>query len=144
MRKFRTAAVAAATAVSIAFAGTTVASAAGPVEGSDLTDEQVQDALKEDADLSDMSSALSSKGDASLSSKLGAVTDGQITGNGADAFGSTKNESQVPQWLQIWRDGTFVMVAAAAVSTAVAAYNFAVHQGVIPDYVAQTLKNIVS
>ncbi|HCT9180199.1 TPA: hypothetical protein OUB66_001044 [Corynebacterium aurimucosum] len=89
-----------------------------------------------------MSSALSSEGKGSLSSKLGGVTDGNITGNGADAFGSTKNPSQVPQWLDLWRGGTIAMVAAAAVSSAVAAYNYAVYSGMIPDYVGQAIKNV--
>ena len=142
MRKFRTAAVAAATAVTVAFAGTTVASAAEAVEGSGLTDAQVQEELQKDATSSEMSSALSSEGDGSLSSKLGGVTDGNITGNGADAFGSTKNPSQVPQWLDLWRGGTIAMVAAAAVSSAVAAYNYAVYSGNIPDYVGQAIKNV--
>ncbi|OFP87533.1 hypothetical protein HMPREF2967_09265 [Corynebacterium sp. HMSC059E07] len=88
-----------------------------------------------------MSSALSSEGKGSLSSKLGGVTDGNITGKGADAFGSTKNPSQVPQWLDLWRGGTIAMVAAAAVSSAVAAYNYAVFSGMIPDYVGQAIKN---
>lgn len=142
MRKFRTAAVAAATAATIAFAGTTVASAAEAVEGSGLTEQQVQEELQKDATSSEMSSALSSEGEGSLSSKLGGVADGNITGNGADAFGSTKNESQVPQWLDLWRGGTIAMVAAAAVSTAVAGYNYAVFSGMIPDYVGQALKNV--
>ena len=34
------------------------------------------------------------------------------------------------------------MVAAAAVSTAVAGYNYAVYSGMIPDYVGQALKNV--
>ncbi|MBE7338671.1 hypothetical protein INS45_04260 [Corynebacterium aurimucosum] len=89
-----------------------------------------------------MSSAMSSKGGGSLSSKLGGVTDGNITAKGADAFGSTKNPSQVTQWLEIWRGGTIAMVAAAAVSSAVAAYNYAVYSGMIPDYVGQAIKNV--
>ncbi len=124
MRNFRTAAVALATATTVAFGGVSAATAAD-------TDNT--------GALSSAAKGASSEGKGSLSSKAGDATGADTTVNGRDLLGSSVKDDTNPQWAQLWRDTTYVGVAAAAVSVAAATYNFAVYNGVIPDYIAQAM-----
>lgn len=124
MRNFRTAAVALATATTVAFGGVSAATAAE---------------TENTGALSAATEGASSKGEGSLSSKAGDATGKDTPANGRDLLGSSVNDENNPQWAQLWRDTTYVGVAAAAVSVAVATYNFAVYNGVIPDYIAQAM-----
>ena len=124
MRNFRTAAVALATATTVAFGGVSAATAAD-------TDNT--------GALSAAAKGASSEGKGSLSSKAGDATGADTTVNGRDLLGSSVKDDTNPQWAQLWRDTTYVGVAAAAVSVAAATYNFAVYNGVIPDYIAQAM-----
>ena len=124
MRNFRTAAVALATATTVAFGGVSAATAAE---------------TENTGALSAAATGASSEGKGSLSSKAGDATGKDTPANGRDLLGSSVNDEKNPQWAQLWRDTTYVGVAAAAVSVAVATYNFAVYNGVIPDYIAQAM-----
>ena len=124
MRNFRTAAVALATATTVAFGGVSAATA---------TETENTGALSAAA------KGASSEGEGSLSSKAGNATSADTPANGRDLLGSSVNDDKNPQWAQAWRDATYVGVASAAVSVAVATYNFAVYNGVIPDYIAQAM-----
>ncbi|KXI15996.1 hypothetical protein HMPREF3227_02151 [Corynebacterium sp. CMW7794] len=124
MRNFRTAAVALATATTVAFGGVSAATAAE---------------TENTGALSAAAKGASSEGEGSLSSKAGDATGKDTPANGRDLLGSSVDDDKNPQWAQLWRDTTYVGVAAAAVSVAVATYNFAVYNGVIPDYVAQAM-----
>ena len=125
MRNFRTAAVAATTAVSVAFAGTSVAFAA-----------------EADTETNTTSSELSSAGDkvkendsdATLSSKWGDATEGDKKVSGEDLFGKEKAEDN-PLWAEIWRDGTFAAFGTAIAGALIAAYNFAVYNNIVPQHV---------
>ncbi|WP_347305907.1 hypothetical protein [Corynebacterium sp. SA-MJD20WY100] len=124
MRNFRTAAVALATATTVAFGGVSAATAAE---------------TENTGALSAAAKGASSEGEGSLSSKAGNATGADTPANGRDLLGSSVNDEKNPQWAQLWRDTTYVGVAAAAVSVAAATYNFAVYNGVIPDYIAQAM-----
>lgn len=102
MRNFRTAAVAAATATTVAISGTAVASA-------------------------------------TLSSEIGAKTEADKTVTGEDLLGSSVKDETNPEWAKIWRDTTYVGMATASIAVVVAAYNFAVYNGMIPDVVGKAL-----
>lgn len=112
MRNFRAAAVAAATATAVAFSAT-------PAFAADA-----QDAAAKKP---------------SLSAKIGAKTEADQPADGRDLLGTDVNDENNPQWAIIWRDLTYAGIATAAISTVIAAYNFAVYNGMIPDFVGDVL-----
>ena len=145
MRNFRTAAVAAATAVTVAFGGTAIASAAdaGDTSAKDNTTiEENQDVTK-DATSSDIFNALSSNDDKypTLSSKLGAVTDNKVKAKGTDGFGEVVNDDTNPQWFKIWRDGTYALIGTSVAGALIAAYNFAVYNHILPNHILDPIFN---
>ena len=124
MRNFRTAAVAAATAASVAFAGTSVAFAADTetenTASSDLS--SAYDKVKED------------DSDETLSSKWGTATEKNRKVTGEDLFGQERAEDN-PQWAEIWRGGTYAALGTAIAGALFAAYNFAVYNNIVPAHV---------
>ncbi len=149
MRKFRTAAVAAATAFTVALGGASIASA----QESDATQPAAAAELPgqgdKDATLVEIGQAASSEGEGSLSSKAGKVVDKYETVTGKDLLGLTTKDvakegeyDANAQWATMWRDATIAGVAAAVVSTIVAVYNFAVFNGLLPDFAANILGSL--
>lgn len=143
MRNFRTAAVAAATAVTVAFGGTAIASAETgekPAENNKIVENQ--DVTK-DATSSEISKALSSKDEdyPTLSSKLGAVTDNKEKAKGTDLFGKEVNDENNPQWSKIWRDGTYALIGTTIAGALIAAYNFAVYNHILPNHILDPIFN---
>ena len=126
MRNFRTAAVAAATAASVAFAGTSVAFAAEDTEETTLSSElsSANEKVKED------------DSDATLSSKWGDATDADTKVTGADLFGkNTADDTTNPPWAKAWREGTYAALGTAIAGALAAAYNFAVYNNIVPAHV---------
>ena len=125
MRNFRTAAVAAATAVSVAFAGTSVAFAAEGENEDNLSSviSSAGDKVKENNDE-----------DATLSSKWGEALDADKGVNGADNFGKVTDEDRAP-WAKVATAGLYTAIGTAVASALVAAYNFAVYNHIVPSHV---------
>ncbi|MCQ9336295.1 hypothetical protein NQ011_06300 [Corynebacterium phoceense] len=141
MRNFRTAAVAAATAVTVAFGGTAIASAETGDQNNETITEN-QDVTK-DATPSEISEAASSKDKKypTLSSKLGAVTDNTVKAKGTDLLGKEVNDKTNPQWAKIWRDGTYALIGTSIAGALIAAYNFAVYNHILPNHILDPMFN---
>lgn len=128
MRNFRTAAVAAATALTVAVSGTAIASA--------------EDNVSEDT-----KSSSSSIG--SLSSQwgkdLGAWTEGEDGKpvikdenqvSGVDLLGSEKaDDESLADWAVLFRDTTIAGGVLSLVGGLIAAYNYAVFNGILPGHI---------
>ena len=140
MRNFRTAAVAAATAVTVAFGGTAIASAETTENNETIVENP--DVAK-DATSSDIFNALSSNDDKypTLSSKVGAVTDNKVKAKGTDGFGEDVNDDTNPQWFKIWRDGTYALIGTSVAGALIAAYNFAVYNHILPNHILDPIFN---
>ncbi|SER41224.1 hypothetical protein [Corynebacterium cystitidis] len=152
MRKFRNAALAVATATTVAFAGVSVASAQEPSEQPEKAVTAPENDGKPGENGSTnpvLSSGSSQPGDADadklsaaatagLSSKnpnlaeLGKVTGADQHANALDLLGSSVDDTKNPQWSRIWRDAANWAAIAAALGGVIAAYNYAVFQGIIP------------
>ncbi|QRP61274.1 hypothetical protein [Corynebacterium minutissimum] len=126
MRNFRTAAVAAATAASVAFAGTSVAFAAETEKDTSLSSvlSSANDKVKED------------DSDATLSSKWGDATDADTDVTGADLFGeNVADDTTNPDWAIAAREGLYASIGTAVAGALIAAYNFAVYNNIVPAHV---------
>ena len=121
MRNFRTAAVAAATALTVAFSGTAIASA-------------------EESSSSSIGSSSSQWG-----KDLGAWTEGEdgkpVIKNdnqvsGVDLLGSEKaDDEDLPDWAVLFRDTTIAGGVLSLVGGLIAAYNYAVFNGILPGHI---------
>lgn len=118
MRNFRTAAVAAATAVTVAFSGTAIASAQEG-EGSANNTETTQ----------------SSTGSSAWQIGESLEVQDKPTVTGVDLFGSSVDDENNPEWAKLWREGTFVLFGTAVVGAAIGAYNYAVFHNMIPTHI---------
>ncbi|MGV3154721.1 hypothetical protein ACEE62_09015 [Corynebacterium sp. 32222D000BW] len=126
MRNFRTAAVAAATALTVAFSGTAIASA--------------EDNASEETKSSSIGS---------LSSKWGKDTGAWSEGedgkpvikdenqvSGVDLLGTEKaNDEDLPEWSVLFRDATIAGGVLSLVGGLIAAYNYAVFNGILPGHI---------
>ncbi|ART21049.1 hypothetical protein CBE89_05685 [Corynebacterium striatum] len=111
MRNFRTAAVALATATTVAFGGVSAASAAEP-------------------DTQSQSSSFTG------SSKLGDRLNADEEVAGTDLLGKeTNDENNDATWSLVWRDGTIAAGIVAAIGGLIAAYNHAVYTGILPQHI---------
>lgn len=117
MRNFRTAAVAAATAATVAFSGTAIASA--EEQGSASNNETTQ------------SSTGSSAWE--IGKDLGVQDDPDV--KGVDLFGSSIDEDATPEWAKVWREGTYLIAGTAVLGAIIGAYNYAVHEGILPNHI---------
>ena len=126
MRNFRTAAVAAATAASVAFAGTSVAFAAEAEKDTSLS--SILSSANEEVQEDDS--------DATLSSKWGDATDADQDVNGADLFGkNVADDTTNPDWAIAAREGLYASIGTAVAGALIAAYNFAVYNHIVPAHV---------
>lgn len=131
MRNFRTAAVAAATALTLGLTGTTVA---GAQEDPDNTPTQTQG---QNASLSSGLSAAITGGSSAAGNDQGAWEkneDGDIVApdvTGEDMFGDDVSDD-LPAWAQNWKDVTTVASVGAVVGLIVAAVNAAKYVGLLP------------
>lgn len=123
MRKFRTAAVAAATAFSLTIAGTGVAAA------------------EDDAAETNTSSTSSIGTSSQIGADKGAWTPNEETGDpeirgehqviGTDLLGSSEAEGN-PQWSEDWKKIAYVGVAGSIIGAIVAGINWLKFQGILP------------
>ena len=121
MRNFRTAAVAAATALTVAFSGTAIASA-------------------EESSSSSIGSSSSQWG-----KDLGAWTEGEDGKpvikdenqvSGVDLLSSEKaDDEDLPDWAVLFRDTTIAGGVLSLVGGLIAAYNYAVFNGILPGHI---------
>ena len=131
MRKFRNAALAAATATAVAFGGTAVASAEEP------TDTQSS---------SHFFSGWGGEQDSTLGEVLEQGFKGLVEGKGATGFGAALGRDQealisnfwgketgpLPQWARIWRDSIEWFALLTGVGLVIGAGNYALHEGYLP------------
>lgn len=125
MRNFRTAAVAAATAVTVAFGGTAVASAETPSTNENTTSSSSSSSLTQ------------------LGKDWGAWTEGEdgkpvVTPNnqvtGEDMFG-TETSEDIPEWASNWKKGATALGITSIVGAIIGAYNYAVYTGIVPQHI---------
>lgn len=127
MRNFRTAAVAASTAVAVAFGGAAAASAE-------------EATVKEENLSSNLSSAFDKYKELdgefeTLSSKWGAATEADHEVIGGNLLGERTHDERNALWSKIWRDGTYALLGTAAAGAVIAAYNYAVYTGIVPQHI---------
>lgn len=147
MRNFRTAAVATATALTVALGGVTVATAettdgetstestytpkpSRPLDQTQNNDSSV--AFKGfDGREGDKSFGDSIKDGVAGPGSSHYVNDAKEPFYGVDAFGKEKDAAAMPQWARIWYDGTIVAGIGALVGLVIAGFNFASYNGLI-------------
>lgn len=129
MRKFRNAALAAATAVTVTFAGVSVA---GAQTGENLPSQAEQGSSSASSKQENVGSSVGKTLLEGGSSKAGEVTEADKLVNATDLFGSSVNDENNPLWALLWRDGGTIAAIATALGGVIAAYNYAVYQGIIP------------
>lgn len=129
MRKFRNAALAAATATAVAFGGTAVASAeqTGEVTGgsSTFTSGSID---RYESDFGDVLGAFFKGG----SSEVGKITGADQEADVDNIFGAEVADGEIPQWGALWRDLVNWAGLAAGVGLVIAAGNWALHEGYLP------------
>lgn len=136
MRNFRTAAVAAATAVTVAFGGTVVASAetANTNEGTTSSTENTNEGSSNEG---------SSSSFTQLGKKWGAWEEGEdgkpvvnpdnkVTGE--DMWG-TETDPNMPEWASKWKKGAIALGVSSVIGAIIGAYNYAVYNNIIPQHV---------
>lgn len=115
MRNFRTAAVAAATAATVAFAGTTTAFA---------QEENTEQKSSFGSSISDWGKDLDSVDEDGNANPV----------TGVDLFGSSVDDENNPEWAKVWRDGTYAIAGTAVIGAIIGAYNYAVYNNIIPQH----------
>lgn len=130
MRKFRNAALAAATATAVAFGGTAVASAeqTGTPDGGSSTFTSGSSKDKGDTEFKKVLGAFFEGG----SSKVGDVTGGDKSVEIDNVWGKEVVDSKNAQWARIWRDAVNWTALAAGLGLVIAAGNAALHEGLLP------------
>ncbi|WP_165242460.1 hypothetical protein [Corynebacterium lizhenjunii] len=164
MRNFRTAAVAAATAVAVAFSGTAIASAADAGSSEAKTnqsstenkqssnenkqssnDNQATGSAKTEGEQSSKPNAQSSTGNGgtTLSSKIGADTDAHDLNKGGKGYVTgtdlSSNNPDNGKWVNIWSGGTYALVGTAIAGALIALYNYAVYTGLLPNHILDSI-----
>ena len=125
--RIRNAAIAGATALAVAFGGTTVASAADTVNqnGNNVTVEQANPSKTGKGQAEDQTPEDYTP---SLSSKVGNKVEGDQAADGTAIFGSSKDFSGEPEWAKILYGVTVATGVAALVGNIIGpVYNFFVH-----------------
>lgn len=145
MRNFRTAAVASATALTVALGGVATASAAQtPSSPTPTATATPTPTPKTKAD-SQVIFAGKQEGDKDAGKVISDGTKGLFSGKGSshyyddtakpffitDAFGKETDAAAVPQWARAWIDGTVIAGIGALVGLIIAGFNFASYNGLI-------------
>lgn len=149
MRNFRTAAVAAATAVTVAFGGTAVASAApeNTNEGtSSASNTNEGSSSNENSNEGSSSAENTNEGSSSSFTQLGkkwgaweegedgkpvVTPDNQVTGE--DMWG-TETDPNMPEWASKWKKGAIALGVSSVIGAIIGAYNYAVYNNIIPQH----------
>lgn len=137
MRNFRNAAVATATAITLAASGTSIA-LAETTDAADASDREVTQTggqssvafqgTKQDGDKSFgevISDGIKGEGSSQYVTKDDAQTRFDIR----DAAGEESNVENMPQWARLWVDGTIVAGIGAIVGLVIAGINYASYNG---------------
>ena len=125
--RIRNAAIAGATALAVAFGGTTVASADETVDqnGDNVTVEQANPSKTGNGQAEDQTPEDYTP---SLSSKIGNKLEGDQAANGVGIFGSSKDFSDQPAWAKVFYGATVVAGIGALLGGIIGpVYNFFVH-----------------
>ena len=125
--RIRNAAIAGATALAVAFGGTTVASADETVNqnGNNVTVEQANPSKTGNGQAKDQTPEDYTP---SLSSKIGNKLEGDKAANGVGIFGSSKDFSGQPAWAKVFYGATVVAGIGALLGGIIGpVYNFFVH-----------------
>ena len=125
--RIRNAAIAGATALAVAFGGTTVASADETVDqnGDNVTVEQANPSKTGNGQAEDQTPEDYTP---SLSSKIGNKLEGDQAANGVGIFGSSKDFSGQPAWAKVFYGATVVAGLGALLGGIIGpVYNFFVH-----------------
>ena len=125
--RIRNAAIAGATALAVAFGGTTVASADETVNqnGNNVTVEQANPSKTGKGQAEDQTPEDYTP---SLSSKIGHKLEGDQAANGVGIFGSSKDFSGQPAWAKVFYGATVVAGIGALLGGIIGpVYNFFVH-----------------
>ena len=125
--RIRNAAIAGATALAVAFGGTTVASADETVDqnGNNVTVEQANPSKTGNGQAEDQTPEDYTP---SLSSKIGNKLEGDQAANGVGIFGSSKDFSGQPAWAKVFYGATVVAGLGALLGGIIGpVYNFFVH-----------------
>lgn len=116
MRKFRTSAVALATAAAVSISGVSVASAQSSFGGSSMTQiGKEKEAWVPDEDGNPV-----------------VTEDEQATGN--DLFGDEVHDDANPQWAIDWREGAKILGITSLVGAIIGGINYLKYTGVLPYY----------
>lgn len=142
MRNFRTAAVAAATAVAVSFTGITAASAQDEQqhENNDSSFVEGSSVLSSEDAQSHLSSE-NTEESPNLSSKIGDLMNADEDASGSEIFGDEKGNQgdngdiTNPGWARLWRDGNIVAAIGTVVGGIIAAYNYGVYNGFFPHFI---------
>lgn len=132
MRKFRNAALAAATATAVAFAGASVATAQeNPTDGTSSTFTSGSSKFKEEKNkpLTELSSALFQENGIS---KVGELTDAKQPNKLTDLFGTKVDDNQNEIWALMWRDALNWLGVAIGIGAVIGAGNWALYNGYLP------------
>ena len=135
MRNFRTAAVALATATTVAFGGVSAASAADLEDGGKPYGSSNWGASAEAGIEAGKKVSENDNKEQSLSSKWAGETEGTKPAQGQKLLGSSVDDETNPLWAKLWRDGTYAALAASVIGGLIAAYNQAVYTGILPQHI---------
>ncbi|WP_313547551.1 hypothetical protein [Corynebacterium sp.] len=142
MRNFRTAAVAAATAVAVSFTGITAASAEEEQQHEDNASSFVEGSSVLSSDRAqDVLSSENTKESPNMSSKIGDLMNADEDASGSEIFGDEKGNQgdngdiTNPGWARLWRDGNVVAAIGTVVGGIIAAYNYGVYNGFFPHFI---------
>ena len=142
MRNFRTAAVAAATAVAVSFTGISAATAQDEQQHEDNESSFVEgSSVLSSEDAQDSLSSENTEESPNLSSKIGDLMNADKNTSGSDLFGEEQgNEGDNgditnPGWARLWRDGNIVAAIGTVVGGIIAAYNYGVYNGFFPHFI---------
>lgn len=137
MRKFRNAALAAATATAVAFGGTAVAAAETPKNPNNTSSSHFfsgwggEHEGRQDATLGEvLKKGFEKTGEGKGSTGFGAALDRTKPANISDFWG--KQTGPLPQWARIWRDSIEWFALLTGVGLVVGAGNWALHEGYLP------------
>lgn len=140
MRKFRNAALAAATATAVAFGGTAVAGAEeapAPKNPNNTSSSHFFSGWggshegRDDATLGEvLKQGFGKLGEGKGSTGFGAALDRTKPANISDFWG--KQTGALPQWARIWRDSVEWLALLTGVGIVIGAGNWALHEGYLP------------
>ncbi len=130
MRKFRNAALAAATATAVAFGGTAIANAEDTTNGGSSQASIFTGSSKQDGD-SSLSEFFKKGREGQGSSGYGDALDADTPARASDFYGKQEG-TNMPQWARVWRDTINFFAYATVIGAVIGAGNWALNRGYLP------------